>query len=424
MNYLIKNATIYDRGGKWDQKKADLLIKRGKIEKIAKKIEADSEKIIEGKNLVLSPGWMDIGTRLTEPGFEDLDDIKTLCASAASGGFTALAVFPNTNPVLDNRGAIETVRFRSADELVKLYPIGALTVGAEGKDIAEMADMMQGGAIAFSDGEHTVQHAGVLKRALRYMSQEKKRIINHPDDKSLSESGIMNESGESAYMGLKGRPALAEEIMLNRDIRLCEYTDSNLLAHMISTREAARLVRKAKQQGLDVAASVSYHNLVASDAHLRDFDPMHKVLPVLRTKSDANALLRAITDDSIDCIVSNHFPVDVEDKKKAFLYASFGALGLEQMFAVLRTYLGDKLPLDVLLHKLSNGPRKVLELPEWHFEEGVEADLTLVDVDREWTFEEKDIRSKSNNAAFLGERLQGKVLGVMANKKAALNPLD
>lgn len=421
MNYLIKNATIYDKGGEWDQKKVDVLIKRGRIEKIAKNIVPDSEKVIEGKKLVLSPGWMDIGTRLTEPGFEDLDDINSLCASAASGGFTALAVFPNTNPVLDNRGAIETVKFRSADQLVRLYPIGALSNKAQGVDIAEMADMMQGGAIAFSDGEHTVQHAGVLKRALRYLSQEKRVIINHPDDESLSESGIMNESGESAFMGLKGRPALAEEIMLNRDIRLCEYTESNLLAHMISTRESARLVKKAKQKGINVSASVSFHNLVASDSILRSFDPMHKVFPVLRSKSDSNALVRALMDDSIDCIVSNHHPVDVEDKKKAFLYASFGSLGLEQMFAVLNTYLGEKLPLAVLLHKLSNGPRQVLGIDAWHFEEGVEADLTLVDMDREWTFTEKDIRSKSRNAAFLGETFQGKVLGVISNKKALMH---
>lgn len=418
MNYLIKNATIFDQGGQWDRKKCDLLVKRGRIEKIAKNLEDEGSRIIEGKNLIVSPGWIDIGTILTEPGFEDLDDIQSLCASAAAGGFTALAVFPNTNPVLDHKGAIETVQFRSSDQAVRLYPVGALTMGTNGTDISEMEDMLQGGAIAFSDGKTSVQHTGVLNRALRYVSQNNALIINHPDDKTLSETGIMNESGESAYLGLKGIPSLAEEIMLNRDIQLCEYTESKLLAHLISTRESVRLVKKAKQKGVNVFSSVSFHNLIETDAALRDFDPMHKVLPPLRTKNDANALVRGILDDTIDCIVSNHKPVDVEDKKKAFLYAGYGSLGLEQLFGVLWTRLEDKVPLEILMHKLSNGPRKLLGLAEVHVEEGMEADLTLVDTEANWTFEKKDIRSKSQNAAFLGDSLRGKVLGVITNKKA------
>lgn len=420
MNYLLKNSTIYDKGGQWDQQKMDVLIKKGKIEKIAKNIDSDGTKLIEGKNLVVSPGWLDIGTTLTEPGNEDLDDIRSLCASASAGGFTGLAVFPNTYPVLDNRGAIETVLFRSANELVSLYPVGALTTGNNGEEIAEMTDMMQGGAIAFSDGRKSVQHAGVLKRALRYVSNTQALIINHPNDKTLSETGIMNESGQSAFLGLKGIPALAEEIMLNRDLKLCDYTESKLLSHLVSTRESVRLIKKARQSGVSVFASVSWHNLVETDAVLRSFDAIHKVLPPLRGKSDVNALIKALADDVIDCIVSNHTPVDVEDKKKAFLYAGYGSLGLEQLFAVVWTRLHDKLPIDILLHKLSNGPRKVLGLDEIHIEQGLDANITVVDTESEWLFEEKYIRSKSTNAAFLGETLKGRVVGVVANKKTTL----
>jgi dihydroorotase len=421
MNLLIKNATVHDRDGEWDGQQVDILVKKGRIEKMATSIPHHGEKIVEGNQLVVSPGWLDIGTTLTEPGFEDLDDIRSLCASAAAGGFTGLAVLPNTQPVLDNRGAVETVRFRSSGGLVSLYPIGALTVGNKGEEISEMTDMIQGGAIAFSDGKHPVQHAGVLKRALRYVSNTQAMIINHPNDSSLSETGIMNESGESAYMGLKGIPSLAEEIMLNRDIRLCEYTESVLLAHMISVRESVRLIKKARQNGVRVFASVSFHNLVETDSALRDFDPMHKVIPPLRTKQDVNALLKGLLDDTIDCIVSNHTPTDVEEKKKAFLYAGYGSLGLEQLFGVLWTRLNEKVPIDVLLYKLGNGPRKVLGLPEIHLLEGEEANLTVVDTGAAWTFGLQDIRSKSNNAAFLGESLKGKVLGVIANKQTTLS---
>ena len=418
MNYLIKNATVYDKTSKWHLKKLDILISRGTIEKIATSIKNDEAKLVEGKDLGISPGWMDIGTTLREPGFEDLDDIGTLCTSANAGGFTALAVFPNTNPVIDNKGAVETILFRSSNQLTDLFPIGSLTVGNKGTDIAEMTDMHAAGALAFSDGEYSIQHAGVLKRALRYVSDMGTTIINHPNDRTLSETGIMNESGESAFMGLKGIPSLAEEIMLNRDIQLCAYSESRLLSHMISTRESVKLVKRAKQAGNKVYASVSFHNLVETDKRLRDFDPMHKVLPPLRSQSDVNALIKGLNDDTIDCIVSNHIPVDVEEKKKAFFFSAYGSLGLEQLFAVLWSRLSSKLSLEVLLDKLSHGPRKVLGIPTNKIGEGEPANLTVFDLEEEWTFTESHIKSKSQNAAFLGEELKGKILGVINGRKS------
>jgi dihydroorotase len=421
MSYLIKNATVYNKNGSWHLKNCDILIRRGKIEKIADYIGEKDVKVIEGDNLVVSAGFMDIGTTLSEPGYEDLDTIKSLCASASVGGFTSLAVFPNTNPTIDNKGAVETVKFRSAGELVTLYPIGALTSGTKGEEISEMEDMIAGGAVAFSDGKNSVQHAGVLKRALRYLSNKQALIINHPNDKTLSETGIMNESVNSSFLGLKGIPGLAEEIMLNRDIKLSDYTESDLLVHLISTKESVRLVKKAKQKESRVYASVSFHNLVRTDDALRDFDPMHKVLPPLRGKNDMASLVRGLLDDTIDCIVSNHVPVDIEDKRKAFLYAGFGSLGLEQMFSVLYTQLKDKISLELLLDKLCIGPRKILGLPEVRIEEGEDAEITIIDTGTSWTFDKKSIRSGCSNAAFLGEELEAKIVGVIANKKVHLN---
>ena len=401
--------------------KMDVLIKRGRIERIARKIVEESARKMESGNLCISAGWLDIGTRLMEPGMEDVDNLQSLCRSAAAGGFTGLAVFPNTNPVADHRGSIETILNRASGELVELFPIGAITTGTEGLDLAELTDMREGGAIAFSDGLRSIQHAGVMKRALRYVTTLNALIINHPDDKSLRETGIMNESGESAYLGLKGIPALAEEIMLNRDIRLCDYTESACMAHLISTQESVRLVKKAKQQDIRVLASVSWHNLVETDKALRDFDPMHKVLPPLRGKGDQSALIKGLAEDIIDCIVSNHQPMDVEEKKKAFLYAGYGALGLEQMFGVLMTRVGDKLPLEKWIEKLAEGPRKTLGLEPLIIDEGLPANITVFDPDREWTFEPGHVKSRSGNAPYLGEKLKGRVLGVLARGKFSGN---
>ena len=421
MTYLLKAATIIDKHSSWNGKKVDILIRRGKIEAIGRSIKDEKAKVIESKHLCVSPGWMDIGTTLTDPGHEDLDDIRSLCDSAATGGFTALAVMPNTDPVVDNKGIIHSLRLKSADEIVDIFPIGALTVDNNGKDISEMSDMLEAGAIAFSDGTKSVQHAGVIQRALRYTANMDTVIVNRPNDATLSESGIMNESKESAFLGLKGIPSLAEEIMVHRDIQLCEYTESTLLSHMISTRESVRLIKKAKQKELNVSASVSFHNLVETDQVLKDFDPMHKVLPPLRTRLDANALVRALQDDVIDCIVSNHTPQDVEEKKKAFLYAGYGSLGLEQLFAVVHSRLSGKLELEVLVDKLCNGPREVMRLPLHTIEKGAEANLTFFDPKIDWTFDKNAIRSKCSNAAFLNEELRGKVIGILANSKVHLN---
>jgi len=421
MTYLIKDAKIIDKNSPFHLKKMDLLIKRGRIEEIGNGIQDDNAKVVKGKNLCVSPGWMDIGTTLTDPGMEDLDDIQSLEKSAASGGFTALAVFPNTNPVLDNRAAIDSFNYRTADKLVNFYPIGAMTVKNEGREIAEMTDMVASGAVAFSDGAYSIQNAGVLKRALRYVTNMDAIIINNPNDRSLSESGIINESKESAYLGLKGIPDLAEEIALNRDILLCSYTESELLAHMISTIESVKLVKKAKASDICVTASVSFHNLVETDKSLSDFDPMHKVLPPLRSKSDSNALIKGLIEGTIDCIVSNHIPVDVEDKRKAFFYAEFGSLGLEQLFGVLNGRLEYKLPLEVLIDKLSYGPREVLHLDSNTIDIKEKAEITIFDPEVEWIFTKGDIKSKSQNAAFLNQELKGKVIGVIANGKSYFN---
>ena len=421
MNILLKNATILDNNSIYNKKKADIHIVNGKIKAIGNTSGDSNSQVIESPNLHISPGWLDIGTRLTDPGYENLDTIDSLSESALKGGFTGLAVFPNTKPVVDNKSVISSILEKAKKTNVDFYPIGAITVEAQGKEIAEMIDMYKHGAVAFSDGKNPLLHSGVMSRALRYTSTFKARIINHPEDMNITESGIINEGKISVYLGMKGRPSLAETMMLYRDIKLAEYNESSLVAHMISTTESVRLIKAAKSRKSDIYSTVSFHNLIEDETILKDFNSMHKVLPPLRTKTDVNGLIRGLKNNTIDAIVSNHYPLDIEDKRKAFFDAKYGAISLEYMFGLLNTKLDKKINIENLIEKISSGPRKVLGLPQIKIEEGQKANITVFDPDLEWTFNNQDIKSKSSNTAYIGCRLKGKVIGTINKGKFILN---
>jgi len=410
MNILIKNATVLDKNSIYHKKKVNIHIVNGIIKEIGNTTGEKNSKIIDEKNIHVSPGWFDIGTRLTEPGYEILDTIKTLSASAMKGGFTGLAVFPNTNPVADNKSVITSIINKSKSFNTDIYPIGSITVGAKGTEISEMIDMYHHGAIAFSDGRYPVAHSGVMSRALRYSSILPCPIINPPEDMTISESGIVNEGKISVYLGVKGRPALAETMMLIRDINLCQYNESQIISHLITTSESVKLIKEAKRKNINISSTVSFHNLIENENALKEFNSMHKVLPPLRTKNDTNALLRGIKDNTIDAIVSNHYPLNIEDKRKAFFDAKYGAISLEYMFAILNTRLSDKLGLDILIEKISNSPREILGLEKVTIKEGTKANITVFSPDIEWILTKTDIKSKADNIPFLGEKLKGKVL--------------
>jgi dihydroorotase len=410
MNILIKNAIVLDKKSIYHKKRVNIHIVNGKIKEIGNTKGDAKSKVIDEKNLHVSPGWFDIGTRLTEPGYEILDTLETLSASANKGGFTGLAVFPNTNPVADNKSIITSIIDKSKNHKTKIYPIGAITIGNKGTDIAEMIDMYKNGAIAFSDGKYPLAHSGVMSRALLYTSNLPTPVINHPEDMTISESGIVNEGKISVYLGVKGRPVLAETMMLLRDIYLCEYNKSTIISHMITSSESVKLIKSAKRKNINVKSTVSFHNLVADETVLKDFDSMHKVLPPLRTKKDINALIKGLKDDTLDAIVSNHYPLNIEDKRKAFFDTKYGAISLEYMFALLNTRLSGKLELDILIEKISNSPREILGLKPVTIEEGNKANMTVFSPDMEWTLTKKDIRSKGDNIPFLEEKLKGKVL--------------
>lgn len=412
MNCLIKKVKIIDINSSWNGKTVDLLIKKGKIEEIGENILVENIRTVSYDDLCISPGWLDIGTTLTEPGHEDLDDLQSLQMSAAKGGFTGLAVFPNTKPAVDNKAMVDALQRRTADFAVDILPIGAVTNGNGGKDLAEMFDMHSSGVVAFSEGKESLQHGGVMLRALKYASMLSLPVINRPDERTISEIGMVDEGIDAVNAGLPGMPVLAETLMLQRDIQLAEYTGGSLIAHLITTAESVKLVRQAKRDELKVKATVSWHNLVETSKILRSFDPNHKVMPPLRNKSQKNAVVKGLLEGTIDCIVSNHTPVDLEEKRKAFSDAAFGALGLEQMFGVLRTKLQDTVSLEVVVEKLSAGPREVLNLDPVTIEAGKECNITLFQPNTRWIFRSDDVRSRSGNAPYLDMELTGKVTGI------------
>ena len=409
--FLIKNATIIDPNAPQNGNSVDILVKEGKIAEIGKNIKHASAKLIEATNLQVSPGWLDIGAQVGEPGFEHREDLQSVTATAAAGGFTALACFPNTNPTIHSKSEVSFLKNNA--QLVDFYPIGALSRDCAGENLAEVYDMSASGAVAFSDGNKPIASAGLMKRGLEYLKGIDGLVINHPNDYSLSKGGQLHEGEISTKLGMKGIPALAEILMLKRDLDLLKYTNSRLHIHNISTAASVKLIKSAKTQGLRVTASVSIMHLIFNHTAVENFDPNYKLSPPLREKTDARALLKGIKDGVIDVINSNHTPLEVEAKKLEYSYADEGIIGLETVFPLLNTHFGKQLDIETIVHLLATQPRKVLNLPLPKIAVGSKANLTLFQPTETWTFSQKDIRSKSKNTPFIGQQFTGKVLGVI-----------
>lgn len=422
MQLLLKNIRIFD--GKKESRAQDMLIRNGMIETIGENLKPEKGTEIwggESHSLCVSPGWFDFGVHAGDPGYEHLEDLHSAASAAAAGGFTAVACFPNTNPAIASKSEILYVKNKTADKPVTFYPIGAVSEKCEGKDLAELFDMHAAGAVAFSDGKKPVQDAGLLLRAMQYARAFKGLIINEPHHKSIAASGQMHEGVVSTSLGLKGIPALAEEVMVQRDLRLLEYADSRLHLHLLSTAGSVAMVRSAKKAGLPVTASVAVANLCFTDEKLLDFNSYWKVMPPLRSRADAEALLDGVLDGTIDLIVSNHTPWDEEAKNLEFTYAEFGMTGLETAFAMCRTFLDNKLDMNTLVEKLALVPRRVLGLPVPEIRPGARAELTVFDPEASWVFAEADIRSKSRNTPFIGQTFKGKVWGIVAGGQSVRN---
>jgi len=392
----------------------------GIIEAIGSLSPEPNEVVHEWPHACISPGWLDIGIQTGDPGYEHREHLQSVSAAAAAGGFTAVACFPNTHPALDSKSEILYVLNKTTAEAVTFHPFGAVSEDCAGKDLAELYDMHAAGAVAFSDGNQPVQDAGLLLRALQYASGFNGLIINQPHHKTIAAGGQMHEGVASTMLGLKGLPALAEELMVQRDLSLLEYAGGRLHLHLISTAKSVVLVRAAKRAGLPVTCSVAVANLCFTDEKLTTFNSNWKLLPPLRSTADTEALLEGLVDGTIDFICSNHTPWDEEAKNLEFPYAEFGMIGLETAFSLCRTFLDKKLSVNILVEKMAIQPRRVLGLPIPELTVGSRAELTIFQPDEEWIFEEKNIRSKSRNTPFIGQTLRGSVLGIVNGERVVM----
>ncbi len=424
MQLLIKQATVVHPHSPHHGEKVDIFIADGKISAIKNnydEYDPPNTHIINLEGVFVSPGWLDIGVNVGDPGFEYREDLDSVAAAAMAGGFTGIAIQPNNNPVVESKSEVLYLKRNAENRLLDFLPIGAVSHNCEGKEITEMYDMFAHGAVAFSDGKKSIQDDGLMMRALQYVKVFDSIVLNHPHEKSVAFGGQMHEGGVSTSMGLKGIPSISEELLLQRDLYLAEYTDSKLHVLNVSTAGAVDMIRRAKQKGLKISASVAVMNVVFEDSDLSEFDTNLKVLPPLRENADIKALKKGLKDGTIDCICSNHTPYNKEEKDLEFLYAEFGAIGLETSFSVANSHLNKDLDLDTLVEKFAIKPREILNQTIPKIEKGEIANLTIFQPNKKWTFTEKNIFSKSRNTPFLNKELMGKVLGVVNNFQFSMN---
>ena len=420
MSYLIKSAKIIAPGKDFHLKKRDILIQKGIIVRIASSLKDPKAKIIKSKNLHVSIGWYDIGSHHGEPGLEQRETFASLNAAAQAGGYTGLAVFPNTEPAVQTKSDVHFVKHQTEDLLVDFHPIAALSKDCAGKEITEMIDLHNSGAVAFSDGLKSVSHSGVLSRALEYKKSFGGKIIQHAQDNALGSHAQIHEGAVSISLGMQGFSNISEKTMVERDINISAYTESDIIFHGISAKESIAAIRAAKKNKQPIAATISYLNLVKEDTDLIEFDVNLKVLPPIRDAENRIDSLNAVKQNVIDAIVSNHFPLEIEEKKKEFTYASFGAIGIQTTFAALNTFCRKNLSLEKIIDKISVGPRKILGLDIPSISEGEVANLVAFDPDIEWTFSKANNVSISENSPFLGQNFRGKVIATCRGNKIFL----
>ncbi len=417
MNLIIRKATIVDPKSPFHNQTVDVKITNGIVEEIGLSLlNIENHEEFHHDDLHLSQGWFDTSVSLGEPGFEDRETIANGLEVAAKSGFTGIALQPNSYPIIDNQSQIHFVKQKAANSATELYPIGALTKGSEGKDMAELYDMKNAGAVAFGDYNKSLSDANLMKIALQYTQDFDGLVIAYSQDESIKGNGVANEGIVSTRLGLKGIPNLAEELIVARNLFLLEYAGGKLHIPTISTAKSVALIKEAKTKGLNVTCSVSVHHLVLTEKKLEGFDTRFKVTPPLRTEDDRKALIAAVLDNTIDCITSDHNPIDIENKKMEFDLAKNGTIGLESAFGALVTLL----PLEIVIEKLTFG-KKLLNIENQIIALNKKASFTLFVTDEEWTFDKTAILSKSKNSAFLGHSMKGKVVGIYNQKRLILS---
>ncbi|MBL0175700.1 MAG: dihydroorotase [Ignavibacteria bacterium] len=411
--YLFKNGHLLDPVTGTDGVR-DILVVDGTISEVRESIAAANAEVIDLAGAVVAPGFCDMHVHFREPGQEHKESLASGALAAAAGGFTAVACMPNTKPAIDTAETAMSIRQKSAHFPVDVHPIGAVTKGREGKELAPMAELHAAGAVAFSDDGSCVHDTKLLRIALEYASMFDVPLIQHAEDPFLFAGGAMNEGYMSTVLGLPGIPRLAEDVIVSRDIAVAEYVDGNYHVAHVSTYGAVQAVRAAKEKGLKVTCEVTPHHFSLNDEHVRGYDTNTKMNPPLRTRDDVVAMKEALRDGVIDAIATDHAPHAIFEKEVEYVYAPFGIVGLETAIGIAVTELVETgyLTLWELVEKMSTNPRRILRLPEIRVEPGAQANLTFFHPTREWQVDVAQFRSRSKNSPFHGAVLRGRPLGI------------
>ncbi|MBL7862711.1 MAG: dihydroorotase [Cyclobacteriaceae bacterium] len=419
MKILIRSAQILSPGSSFHKKQKNVLLQNGRIEEIGDKNYA-ADRVIEADGMILSAGWVDVGASVGDPGHEQKEDLQSLCKAAAAGGFTEVAVLPNTYPTIQTKNEISYVTGNNESRLVQIHALAAVTKNCKGEELTEMIDLHAAGAIAFTDGLKPVWHTDIFLKSLQYLQKFDGLLIDHPEDTWLNLFGQMHEGPQSTMLGLKGMPRIAEEVAVSKNLELLNYAGGRLHFAKLSTAKSIDLVRSAKKKGLQVTCDVAAYQPLFGDEELADFDTNFKVNPPLREKADQDALIKGLKDGTIDVLVSNHVPHEDESKFLEFDLSEFGMINL-QTFASQLVSLSKLVEMEELIQKVTDAPRALLKLPAVVIEPDTKANLTLLDPNRQWLFTPANNFSKSKNSPWLGQTLQGKVVAVFNNTKQWLD---
>ncbi len=417
MTILVRKAIIKDINSPHHNKLCDILIEDGFITNIETNIKISADQIIEFEHQVVSPGWLDTFTIGTDPGYEEKDTLDSLSSSASKGGYTHVFLSPNTKPVVQNKTSIEYIKKHTLTFPVIFHPIGAITKNTEGKELTEMFEMQQSGAIAFSDGIKPIQSAGLMIKSLQYVKAFNGVIIQIPEEHSISSNGQMNEGITSTQIGLKGKNKIAETIMVSRDLELVEYSHSRLHLTGITTIDSINSISNSKDKNVDVTCSVTPQHLFFSDRDLLNYDTNLKMSHPLRSEEERITLLEAVKQGKVDLIATHHTPQHIDKKLCEFEYAGEGMLCLESAFGMLGQL---EIPLDIILQMICFNPRKIFNLKSI-ISVGEKADLTIFNADHEYNFTEENIKSKSSNTPLLGKKLKGVALATILGDKINVN---
>ena len=415
MKILIQSATILSSNSPFHKKKKNVLIHNGRITEVGDK-KSTADKVIDATGMILSVGWFDLGTYVGDPGYEQKEDVSSVLKTAAAGGFTELAVLPNTNPPVQSKNEISYLTNGNDNRLVQLHAIASVTRNNKGEELTEMIDLHENGAVAFTDGLKPIWHTDIFLKALQYVQKFNGLLIDHPEDSWLNSFGQMHEGLQSTMLGLKGMPRIAEELALSRNIELLQYTGGRVHFARLSTAKSIELVKAAKKRGLKVSCDVTGYQPLLDDSLLDNFDTNYKVNPPIREKADREALIKGLNDGTIDVLCSGHLPQDDESKNLEFDLADFGMTNL-QTFASNLTTLSASVKWEDLIEKVTTAPRILLDREVPVLDVDQKANLTLIDPEHVWTLDAKSNLSKSKNSPWFGKQIKGKAVAVFNNSR-------